>query len=411
MPTVKLVIFLLLLSKLTLASVKETSKAPSTRHLSTVRQQIDSLKKEIVQQEGVKKQAQVAIEQSQKAILRINQTLQQLSAQQTISQRTLKQLKQKITTTQQAMAAAEQNIARLLRQSYERQGHQTDKSPVLLDEDENQTARYRVYEQYILAAEQGLISELQKKQTTLNHMTHTLLAKLTILNQLSERKALQKTQLEEKKTHKEQMLEVVKWQIKNQQQRLVELKENETRLSALIDRLNKQSQQRRRIAAKNNAKTGKFEAQTASSPLISEVADYRQSGKAFKSLQGQMKLPVIGEIAGQFGEKRAEGTAWKGLFIRTQAGSAVHCVADGRIVYAAHLRGFGQTMIVDHGGHYLTVYTGLSTFLTQQNQPVKAGQKLGLTGSLSNGDAGLYFEIRHLGQPLDPLVWVGKRAA
>ena len=119
-----------------------------------------------------------------------------------------------------------------------------------------------------------------------------------------------------------------------------------------------------------------------------------------------MKLPVTGEIAGRFGSARAEGTSWKGLFIHASRGQPVHVVGDGHVVYADALRGFGNAVIVDHGGNYLTVYTGLANITHGVGDRLKAGDSIGNTGALDSGESGLYFEIRYLGKPINPLTWV-----
>ena len=138
---------------------------------------------------------------------------------------------------------------------------------------------------------------------------------------------------------------------------------------------------------------------------VDEVVDGSASGRAFKSLQGRMKLPVSGEIAGRFGAARGEGNSWKGLYIRTAPGTPVRVVADGTVVYADWLRGFGNAMIIDHGGNYLTVYTGFSAMARGNGAGVKAGDVLGTSGTMESGETGLYFELRYLGRPINPQSW------
>ncbi|AQR64803.1 hypothetical protein BXU06_06800 [Aquaspirillum sp. LM1] len=134
--------------------------------------------------------------------------------------------------------------------------------------------------------------------------------------------------------------------------------------------------------------------------------DASSSGRAFASLQGKLKLPVRGELAGKFGTPRAEGMTWKGVFIRTAAGQAARAVADGRVVYADWLRGFGNMLIVDHGGGYMTVYGGGEALMKSTGDKVRAGDTVATTGASGGGsDNGLYFEIRHLGRPLNPMSW------
>ena len=119
-----------------------------------------------------------------------------------------------------------------------------------------------------------------------------------------------------------------------------------------------------------------------------------------------MRLPVAGSIAGHFGERRSEGTTWRGLFIKAAPGQAVHAVADGRVVYADSLRGFGNMLIIDHGGSYMSIYGGGDSLTKAVGTQIRAGDTVATTGSTGNlGDSGIYFEIRHQGQPLNPTSW------
>ncbi|HWU84188.1 MAG TPA: peptidoglycan DD-metalloendopeptidase family protein, partial [Rhodocyclaceae bacterium] len=117
--------------------------------------------------------------------------------------------------------------------------------------------------------------------------------------------------------------------------------------------------------------------------------------------------PVRGEVANRFGAPRAEGTSWKGLFIRAAEGSEVKSIAAGQVVFADWLRGFGNLIIVDHGDGYLTVYGNNESLFRQTGDNVKSGEAIASVGnSGGNPESGLYFELRHQGQVLDPLKWV-----
>lgn len=98
------------------------------------------------------------------------------------------------------------------------------------------------------------------------------------------------------------------------------------------------------------------------------------------------------------------------MFIRAPAGGEVKAVAAGRVVYADWLRGFGNLVIVDHGDSYLSVYGNNEAVFKTEGQPVRAGETIAAVGnSGGNADSGLYFELRHQGQPLDPMKWVTLR--
>lgn len=128
---------------------------------------------------------------------------------------------------------------------------------------------------------------------------------------------------------------------------------------------------------------------------------------AFAALKGQLRAPVSGKIAARFGAKRGDGPSWKGVFIRTSEGADVHAVAGGRVVFADWLRGFGNLIIVDHGGQYMSIYGNNQSLLKRAGDIVKAGDAIASAGnSGGNEESGLYFELRHQGAAFDPAGWV-----
>ncbi|WP_373999902.1 murein hydrolase activator EnvC [Duganella sp. 1411] len=128
---------------------------------------------------------------------------------------------------------------------------------------------------------------------------------------------------------------------------------------------------------------------------------------AFASLKGQLRAPVSGQIAARFGTKRGQGPSWKGVFIRAAEGADVRAVAGGRVVFAEWLRGFGNLIIVDHGGQYMSIYGNNQSLLKRAGDIVKAGDPIASAGnSGGNEESGLYFELRHQGTAFDPAGWV-----
>ena len=118
-------------------------------------------------------------------------------------------------------------------------------------------------------------------------------------------------------------------------------------------------------------------------------------------------MPARGAVSNRFGAARQEGSTWKGLFIRAGAGSEVKAIAGGRVVFADWMRGFGNLLIVDHGDSYLSIYGNNDSLLKQVGEAVRGGDTVAAVGnSGGNPESGLYFELRHQGQPLDPLKWV-----
>jgi septal ring factor EnvC (AmiA/AmiB activator) len=138
------------------------------------------------------------------------------------------------------------------------------------------------------------------------------------------------------------------------------------------------------------------------------VADASSSAQAFEALKGKLRLPVRGELLGRFGTPREEpGSTWKGLFIKAASGEVVKAVADGLVVYADWLRGFGNLLILDHGKGFMSLYAYNDGLLRQVGERVRAGDSIAAVGASGGAaDSGLYFELRRDGKPFDPMPWV-----
>ncbi|MGE4338492.1 MAG: murein hydrolase activator EnvC [Pigmentiphaga sp.] len=128
--------------------------------------------------------------------------------------------------------------------------------------------------------------------------------------------------------------------------------------------------------------------------------------RSFAERRGRLPHPVRGTLVARFGEENPAGGTWRGLFFAAASGTPVQAVAPGTVVFSGWLRGFGNLLILDHGDDYLSVYGSNEAILKQVGDAVGAGEAVataGATGGLAQ--SGLYFEIRHRGNPVDPLPW------
>lgn len=127
----------------------------------------------------------------------------------------------------------------------------------------------------------------------------------------------------------------------------------------------------------------------------------------FAGLRQGMPYPVSGDVLGKFGAERPEGGLWRGIVLRSPEGTAVRAIADGRVVYANWLSGFGNIMIIDHGAKYLSVYAYNQSLLKRVGDVVAGGDTVATVGATGGQvEPGLYFEIRHQGTPVNPLLWL-----
>jgi len=144
----------------------------------------------------------------------------------------------------------------------------------------------------------------------------------------------------------------------------------------------------------------------APGPLVSSAGV--SYGGPFASSRGKLPWPVDGRLLARFGETRGDDTRtkWDGVMISAAAGSQVHAVHGGRVVFADWLRGAGLLVILDHGNGYLSLYGHNQTLLKAAGDVVKAGESISTVGSSGGQDTpALYFAIRQQGRPSDPAQW------
>ena len=134
-------------------------------------------------------------------------------------------------------------------------------------------------------------------------------------------------------------------------------------------------------------------------------------GKSFFSLKGRLALPVEGRVITYFGKhedpKFSTVSFNKGIEIVAKMGSPIKAVLDGTVIYSDWFKGYGNIIIIDHGDGYYTISGHASELFKKVGDQVKPEETIGLvgdTGSLKGPN--LYFEIRHHGQPLNPLEWI-----
>ena len=90
----------------------------------------------------------------------------------------------------------------------------------------------------------------------------------------------------------------------------------------------------------------------------------------------------------------------------TRPAARVVAPYDGQVVYAGQFRGYGQILIIEHGGRYHTLLAGLARIEAVVGQWFLAGEPVGVMGSPEDRNPELYLELRRIGQPINPLPWL-----
>ena len=126
----------------------------------------------------------------------------------------------------------------------------------------------------------------------------------------------------------------------------------------------------------------------------------------FEDCKGRLPLPIRGKIV----KNRKIGTAFssaKGVVIQTDADSAVRAVYRGEVAYSGRLKGYGEVVILSHGGRFFTVSAHLTKREKAEGDLVQGGEILGwVEENGSSKGASVYFEVRKADRKLDPRAWL-----
>jgi len=131
----------------------------------------------------------------------------------------------------------------------------------------------------------------------------------------------------------------------------------------------------------------------------------------FSDNKGSLPPPVDGVIVTLFEQENTNklGISRKspGITLSAADGTEIKAIAEGDVLFSGYLRGYGNTVIIHHGYQYYSVTSRIEKLLVHQGENVKSGSVLGIMGNAATlFEGGLYLEIRHGKQPLDPLLWL-----
>lgn len=304
----------------------------------------------------------------------------------------------------------------------------------LKNADAGQKTRFLRYTRYINNANDQVMRDLEKQQKELAAQEQKINNELAYLKKLQAN--IQASLRQQGVTNTAEQAESRRQnaQMAKEAQKKINHRENEQRLNNLLKDLEKRKAEQRkaeaearkkaaeaRLAAAEKARKEQAAAQqkaeaerAAMSTLTDEDMKLQapntqgltvSNANSFSRMQGRLKKPVNGTLAGLFGQDRGDGEVWKGVFYNTVP-APVSSIASGTVTFAGELEGYGKVVVLNHGDGYVSIYSGLNEIDIAPNYAVNAGSKIGTSGTLPSGETGLYLEVRYNGQVMNPLSWI-----
>ena len=256
------------------------------------------------------------------------------------------------------------------------------------------------YMRSILGNDKKIFAEYNEKIAELGRLKLDLERDAVKKERIKDGIALKKREIEQEKTKKAAYLVKVRQDRKSYEVSLKELQVNAARLQTMMNRLEALS--RRKLSSRHEKPGGKLKPL----PELPPVPD-----RGFASQKGRMSLPVRGEVVETYGKhKHPEFNSYtfsKGLSISAGSGTEIRAIYEGSVIFADYFKGFGNMIIVDHGGGYFSLYAHASKILKKVGAEVARNESVATVGDVDSVRGPmLYFEIRHQGKPVDPAGWV-----
>ncbi|OGU11960.1 MAG: peptidase M23 [Geobacteraceae bacterium GWC2_58_44] len=212
-----------------------------------------------------------------------------------------------------------------------------------------------------------------------------------------------KREIEQEKTRKASYLVKVRQDKQGHLASLKELQANAGRLQSMFEKL--EARKRKEYSARVRGKGAQGKGSQASLPPPPLVPD-----RGLGAQKGRLSLPVKGTIVDRFGRHKHPDfdsfTVSNGISLAAPAGSPIHAVFDGEVIFADYFKGYGNMIIVDHGGGFFSLYAHASSVVKRVGSKVSRNDVLASVGDRDSSKGPmLYFEIRYQGRPVDPAPW------
>jgi murein hydrolase activator len=349
------------------------------QELSQLKGQIQQTEKELKQQQKAFSKAQELLKSADQSLAKLARQIRQSTSELAELHKQQQQLQLQQQQLQQSFELQKSLLAQQIKGAFVTGEHDYTKM-LLNQQDSTKLERVLTYYQYLNQARMQQLQKIEQTAAELKQVEVELQTKAEQQQQLQAQLEQQRLELTEAKTSQLASVKKMKSFLTDQQQQLVYLKQNEQSLQTTLGKLKAAA-----IASKKRINLPKT--------------------------KGKLPWPVQGDILQGYGEKRLAGVSSQGILIAAAEGSRVKAVADGQVIYADWLKGYGWVIVLDHGNGVMSLYGHNQTLLKKPGDTVSASDAVALVGaSGGQAQAGLYFEIRQKGSAINPITWLQKRA-
>jgi septal ring factor EnvC (AmiA/AmiB activator) len=389
-------------------------KADAQKQLEAARADVAELKKLLDKLQQEKSGVQQSLQKTETDMGQLEKQIKGLQNELQQSQEEIQQLDQEKKKLQSSRLEQQRLIGIQARAAYQ-SGRQEYVKLLLNQQQPEKFSRTLTYYDYLSEARMQQLATFNETLRQLANVEQDIANQQTQL--LEQKNALdsRRDQLAEARKERQLVLATLSKEFSDRDQKLKARQRDQAQLTNVLKTIEatlarqareaEQARQRALAEAREQQQRSNAPTPASSGPRVSSGASY---GGPFDKARGKLPWPVDGRLVARYGTPRGGDarTKWDGVLIGAAAGSQVHAVHGGRVVFADWLRGAGLLVILDHGNGYLSLYGHNQSLLKDAGDVVKAGEPIATVGTSGGQDTpALYFAIRQQGRPSDPAQW------
>lgn len=390
-----------------------TSIANPNKELQEVQKEIENHQKLIKQKQNDLNELQKQLDQDEQEFMLINRQLKRSQLKLDSSNAKIKKIEK---DQQQLLQQKNEHLSLLKTQLVEayKLGSNDYIKLVLNQKNPNDIGRILEYYKYISLSRFQIIKSIDELTEKIKKNHQDLVKNNKELQKDIQDHNQNKKKFAIKKQQKEETLQAINKSIKKEEKTLVDLKKAEQKILKAIAENQRILEEKRKKSEEEEMRKAKEQAQRqgkSQDQAVHEVQEKQARAKlqGFEKLKGSLHWPANGKLLKKYGDSRAGELKWDGLLIKA-SNQQVKAIANGDIVLATELSGYGLIIAIDHGDGYISLYANNRDNLKKVGDRVKAGELIAYTDHKSYQlDGALYFEIRHKGVTVNPSKWLRKQ--
>lgn len=362
----------------------ETQKEHTAQEIKNLKTRIQNAQAQLKKLNAEASRQERALEKAERNLGESRKKERLLNNSLALLQKEMHQTQKEIATTQAELDQQKKWIAEQLRNTY-KYGQDTSLKLVFSGDSPSDTARLLKYHQKLHETRQHKVEDIEHQEENLKNLQSKQQGQQSDIKSQQNNLAQLKKEQETLKANVKRAFDKAQASVKNQGSNISRMQNQSKLLEALLADI-----------------------------LLQEELEKAKARSTFSKKQGDLKLPLIGEVVNTYDKAKSVGNGtWRGIWIKPahNGNNDVKSIAEGHVVFADWLLGYGLITIVDHGQGFFSLYGQTQALLKQPGDWVNENDTIALLNpdDMNNQPVkGLYFELRKNNDTLNPIAWLKK---